>query len=533
MELTRWQIVAISVTLTALALALRCYGVGHFLHPDSLLWYKRSHEFWDALGGGKFADTYQAPHPGVTLMWISGGVMKLQGTFGQAINQAAVVALKVPGVALGSLVAGLTFPLLLGWLGRSQWRPALVLSLLLATEPLLLEQSRVGHLDVAALGCAWLGVLCAMYAYERQKYLAAGAAGALFAFSVLSKLSLAPVAATSMLILAGASALTRLRDRRGLWVAAIATLSALLVLFIAWPALWVQPVRTIGKMLKETAEVAERGHWHVVAGKRRSDPGVGFYVSTLLGAIPLETWLLSALGLGALGWLRQLRRPVSSLILTLVPYLVIICLTPKKLSRYVLPITPVFALLATAGIEAGMVWLTRSNILRRYGDPVKRSLLVTAATLTLLCVGRLARAIEMLPRSEFCTSWAGTECDRPSNMYYMRDIALAIRRDWRTAGKSREPAVFLAQSQLMTPWLTFSKPRELAEADYVVIWDWEYSDAESGALRGSRKSRYAKLGAEVAVVRESGRLVARVLRGPEAPRHGADRARSGEHTPTE
>src|SRR5262249_18039521 len=38
-------------------------------------WFGRVENFTEAIDSGRFADTYQIPHPGVTLMWIIGGVL--------------------------------------------------------------------------------------------------------------------------------------------------------------------------------------------------------------------------------------------------------------------------------------------------------------------------------------------------------------------------------------------------------------------------------------------------------------------------
>jgi len=502
-ELGRRQVLYITLLLVVLASFLCFYRVDESLHPDSVLWYGGTQRFWKALANRDFAHSNQYPHPGLTLMWITGLILKLRGTLDGFIDQGAVLALKAPGAIVGVLATALTFPLALACWGKQHWRAALVLALLLLTDAGLLEQSRMAELDMPALGLAYLGIWVAILAYERDSWPAALGAGALFGGSALSKLTFAAIPATLMLILIGTSVLTRFRDRRGLKVAALATVGALVTLFVFWPALWVSPIVTLESVLRETSRLAEKGHARWFEGRRVRDPGVLFYVLSLEALTPPEIVLLASLGLVGLYFVRPLRKHYLWIILSFVPYLVMLVLAPKKLTRYVAPALPLLCILASAGIE----WL-----MPRARVWFKRAPFVPVALVSLLLVGRYVRDVRLLPESEWCTQWPGSECDRPGDKHYMREMALEIGRDWEARGGQSRPVIYLRQTELMSPWLRAKRAKTPRNADYIVIWDYEFSDPVAGTLDEAAQRKLGQLGPELMTVRRSGRLIARVFR---------------------
>jgi hypothetical protein len=350
---------------------------------------------------------------------------------------------------------------------------------------MLIEQSRMAHLDMAALGFAWLGMLVTIYAYERDSQRAALGAGALFGAACLTRLSIAPLPATLMLILIGTTVISRFRERRGLKVAALVTLAAAVTMFALWPALWVQARDTIVQMLTKTGHLAETEHSH-----KHGDRDANFYFR----------WVLSV---AALAYVRPLRKHYGWLMLSLVPYLIMIAILPKKLSRYALPAAALLVLLAGLGIE----WLATLSHKR-----LTRAWLVPGA-LALLVVLRFSRAVSLLPSAQQCTQWPGAECTRPSDMYFMHNIALVIAQDWRARRKHGEPSVYVEKPELMSPWLAVRRAKSATRAQYVVVWDEDYDDAESGKLTRKSLREFGKLGSSLGTIRHAGQVVARVHRG--------------------
>ncbi|RYZ03136.1 MAG: hypothetical protein EOO73_28930 [Myxococcales bacterium] len=499
-----WVLLATALLFLAAGF-LRFYRVTEAVHVDSLLWFKRARYFWQALAEGDWAATSRAPHPGVTMMWVAGAVMKLNGSMSaELIDERSLFALKFLGAMVGTLAASLTFPLLIALWGRAQWRPALLLSVFLTTEPMLIEQSRMAHLDMAALGFAWLGLLLSVLAYERGSDAAALGAGALFGLGVLTKLAIALVPAGLMLILLGTTVRSRLRDRRGLRVAAVATVAALATAFLLWPVLWHAPLETLKYVVTTSERVVEAGHRAVVNGRRTNDPGAIYYLKYVFSVTPYEVAAATALGSCTWWLLRDLRKHYGWLALAFVPYLIVICLAKKKSARYMLPASAVVAVLASAGVE----WLLRRLPLER-----RRLQQVAAGVLVLFTGVGTARAVSSLPSAEYCTKWPGTEaCGRPNNRHFLSSLAKKMGKNWRQRGREGTPRVYGGDPKLMAPWLRTKAAKSPRSADYVLLWDSDYVDAE-GTQLGKKTRRAlgkAKLGKELAVLRHHGDFVVRL-----------------------
>ena len=59
--------------LLALALFVRLpITLDYAVVDETRRWIPRTINFWDALRQGRWEDTYQSPHPGVSLMWSAG-----------------------------------------------------------------------------------------------------------------------------------------------------------------------------------------------------------------------------------------------------------------------------------------------------------------------------------------------------------------------------------------------------------------------------------------------------------------------------
>jgi hypothetical protein len=63
----------------------------------------------------------------------------------------------------------------------------------------------------------------------------------------------------------------------------------------------------------------------------------------------------------------------------------------------------------------------------------------------------------------------------------------------------------------MSAWQRTTKVRG-RRGDYAIVWDRDYDDAEAGKLSAASRKAFGKLGRELATVRYSGAVVARVYR---------------------
>jgi hypothetical protein len=137
---------------------------------------------------------------------------------------------------------------------------------------------------------------------------------------------------------------------------------------------------------------------------------------------------------------------------------------------------------------------------------------VLLSLLPLLFVARYVREVRLLPEAEYCTAWPGIECDRPDDKNFMLAMARGMAPDW--GSQERPPHVYGVTPELILPFYRVKRARRVSDADYVVVWDGSYEDAEKGRLKQSVKKSLRGLGPELLTVRYHGQVVARVFRQP-------------------
>jgi hypothetical protein len=265
-------------------------------------------------------------------------------------------------------------------------RTALLGALFVAFDPFYLAHSRVAHGDAPVTVFMVLSALAFLVylqgAYQHSSSEVAGVEGRRagggrrwLVFSAvmgaLAALTKAPgpfMALIVVLVVVGDWLLNSWRVGRLDWRLAMCWVVDLALwggvaalLFVAlWPAMWVDPVGTLIRMLNETFGKVEEGHLVFFMGKPTLDPGPWFYpyvISFRLTPITLIGVILSGV-LIVMRWTdvvgkgdQQSRLPdryvVAALLwLYVVSLLVFGNLSPKKQDRYLLPLLPVLDLLA-------------------------------------------------------------------------------------------------------------------------------------------------------------------------------------------
>lgn len=504
--LSRRAVWVLTLLLGVLAGLPRLYFLSQSAHPDPLLWIDATKSFSHALAERHLEKTLQYSHPGVVAMWISAAAMKLHGLTDVPITPQTLIDIKLPGAILGTLMAALTFPLLLSVpsVGQKRWIPVLALAGFLATEPFLVEQSRIGELDIPSLALVWLGFWLLVRAFDRNSRSDAAWAGVLFGLGVVTKVAIGPVPAVAALGLVGHTVYARFRDLRGLKLASIATVCAVAAVFVVWPALWVAPIKTLKFLVTDVTSMANIGHHHVIDGVSTTDPGIGFYAKYLQVTIPPETALLAAFGFAALWWTKGLRSRYGWLTLSLLVSLLAVALAPKKLQRYVVAVAPILCLFSSA-LAA---WVVERNPLK-----LRQAGFWVLAALGLFVVGRAARLGAEMPYAQHCNEWVDSEtCSRPSSMYFFRDLAKAIRRDWGDRAALAKPFVFMNKVELMEPWCKARPAHTFKKADYVVVWDDKDPTLSNGSIKEAVLGRLHTLRHPLATVRYHERTVARLYR---------------------
>jgi hypothetical protein len=368
------------------------------------VWYERSLGFWEALLQGDLAGTYQRHHPGVSAMWIAGAAIRLyMASEGWSTSEMLDLPRELSGpqglpVQLGAAALGLTIALtvamtyvLLYQLTNSTL--AFVAGCLLALDPFHIAHSNMIHLDALLAAFMLLSALFLIrYLTGRAKgYLVASAFfGGLALLTKSPALFLIPytclIVAVDLLI-AGRSLEPRTRHRWPQGVSlvlrslAIWGLVAAAVFFLFWPAMWVQPLRTLGTMMERGA-LRHAGQTHpflqFFLGEDVRDPGLLYYPASLAWKttfVTLPGFMLAIWALLRRGG-REDRRVQWYLLIFVVAFLVQMSLGAKKLSRYILPVFPALDVLAAWGLVQGA--RAGSLVLSRLANVQARPAAVTA-----------------------------------------------------------------------------------------------------------------------------------------------------------
>ncbi|HJW89443.1 MAG TPA: hypothetical protein VJ436_02255 [Anaerolineales bacterium] len=419
--------------LMALALWIpRGLALDRFVTPDEPKWLARSGNFYLALVTGHLAGTFTREHPGVTVTWI--GTLGLLWRF-PGYPQAApgrltdsrqiepvireqgfdpVEVLKASRVMMVAFITGL---LILAFWQMSRLvglGPALVGLALLAFDPFHIGLTRLLHLDGLVSSLMLVSLLAFLsFLYRGMRFfdlLISAVAAGLGWLTKSPAFFLAPFVALLGLIevmrLAFAQHGLRMTD---LWQTAkslvVWGLLGWLVFFLIWPAMWVDPLRTVERVFSEAETYAAEGHTtetYFLGQAITGDPGRRFYPLTYLwratpvGILGLALGGIAITAAGYVG-IKSVRsrwkmgidkltgtenlpaRVSSSAVLTdraafwtalalglfAALFTLFMTLGSKKFDRYLLPVFAPLDLLAGIGLWSGASWLAgRSG--RRY-----------------------------------------------------------------------------------------------------------------------------------------------------------------------
>ena len=369
-----------------------------FVTPDEPTWLYRSANFYQAIGRGDFAGTFQREHPGVTVTWMGAlGFLQLlpnyaeeaPGQLGEGQLEAWLRAhstveplqLLVAGrrwivLWIALLIVAAFFPLrrLFGA------QIAVLAVLMLAWDPFLIALSRQLHLDglLASLTLlALLTFLAWLHGGRQLRYLVISALAT--ALAVLTKTpALVMLPAAGLLLLVEWVRCVRAGDGKAfrLWLAfgAWLALAALAVVGL-WPALWVEPLHVLSSIVAGM-RVHAAGHdsLNFFLGRATDDPGPLFYpVAYLFRATPAVLVGLAAAAL--FGWRRRWpldaparRRSALGLVTFALICALFMTFGAKKFDRYISPVFAALDIVAALGL-AGLA----NMILVRWRQPRSRA----------------------------------------------------------------------------------------------------------------------------------------------------------------
>lgn len=416
-----WQIVfALVVLILSFALP-RGLALDRLVTPDEVNWLTTSANFYVAVRQGDFARTYQLEHPGVTTLWagVAGFLLRYPEYVDEGPGQLiyseqevgpvlrslghepldVLITGRIFIVAVIVLVLAAAFLQAVSLIGL--W-PAAAGFLLIALDPFHIAHSRILHQDGMASSFVLLALLAFLnflYRGERWTHLAfSGAAAGLAWLTKSPMLFLIPFMGLLLLI-----ELEKKRrevgrlDKASLQWAAKTLIVwgsvGLIVYVLLWPAMWVDPIYTLRRVVGGMLSYAVHGHTEAPlffdGQVYTGDPGIHFYPITflwrttpvvLIGLLLLAFSLVfPKLNLIASSY----RRPLGALFLFAFLFTVFMTIGAKKFDRYLLPIYPVLDLAAGVGWVAVATWIQQ-----RF--PRYRAQAAAPAVLIVALLGQLA-----------------------------------------------------------------------------------------------------------------------------------------------
>lgn len=386
----RHTAIIIGLALFVLALVPRALDPGAFVTWDEPSWTHRSMRFLSALKRGDWAGTFQTGHPGVTTMWADSVALVLrsdldwqalvrvaehnavgdpdsyrvlaQALFATKISIALLTAAGIPGIF---------------WLARRLWgnEIAFLGAALVALDPYHLALSRQLHLDALMTTFMTLSVLALLGMPQSQLpsaksqppvlgfgtwqlVLSAMAAGLAFLTKSTALFLLSFVGVFLIVDTWRAAKDLHARMRRlvvhGLAWGGVAAATYIVV----WPAMWADPLGTLGQVFQKAFTYAETPHENGIffLGAPRGDPGPFFYPANLVFHLTPLAMFAGLVGLASLVWswgcgaTPRSRQAMLWLLVYAGQLLFLLSFGAKKGERYLLPIFPVLDLLAAVGI---------------------------------------------------------------------------------------------------------------------------------------------------------------------------------------
>lgn len=387
------------IILVGLFLAIilpRSFNLTTFTTIDEGLWLYRSANFYYALGQREFEYTHQSEHPGVTTMWA--------GAFGFLVEYPEYRGLgqeyymnngiefhkflqKTEKTEIDLIASGRRFMVLetTALLLLSFWMvrriignfPAILGFFLLALTPFHIGLTKILHLDGLLTGFMFLSsISLTLYLWIEHKpiyLIISAAAGACSILTKIPGIFMIPFAGLLLFIkyleekpYCLKNLLTQIVFPLILWI-----LVAILVFFLLWPAMWVNPINTLQDIYtRSTGHIeGEIVYLHNEEDQSLTPLDISWYPLTLLWRNTPVVFIGFFLAIIAfvleLGIFRQntFKRFLTNYLLFILFFIITMGLGSQKSGRYLLPVYPPIILIATLGwlaiLEIFRLWLQK------------------------------------------------------------------------------------------------------------------------------------------------------------------------------
>ena len=361
------------ITLLAIFLTAflpRVISLGVATTTDELLWLVRSPNFIDAIMQHNWAATYQAPHPGVTTMWLSGASLEFLYNNGMDYTDKLFVA-RLPIAFATSIGVVLIYVFVKELFNNTI---GILCSIFVSLDPFYIAHSRCIHLDAMLTNFMILSVLAFLvhlnHPYKKRYILLAGFLQGLSFLTKQPSLFLIPY----LFIIASIWTLFGDRISSESFIQNIRQNSLdiikiiIIILFISaitfvilWPSMWVNPIDTISKMILNqdcgTLKAVLEPHGSGFFMGKISDGSFGpaFYPVVLLMRSTPIVLVLSVIFIvyyfkSIVNNVDDRTVIVSAFLIYIILFITQMTFSGKKLDRYILPVFPMLDIIAALGL---------------------------------------------------------------------------------------------------------------------------------------------------------------------------------------
>lgn len=357
------------VVILIVFFGIRAPGLGRYLTVDEARWLQRSANFYQAVTNGLWEETAQSPHPGIITQWAGAAgyflvfpeyasigrpdvrqVYLLSAMEDSGVNHMEVLAAgRLALIVINAVILAIAWPYAVKFLG--QWAAGLAF-LFIALDPFTVAHQRLLHLDGLLASLLLLSILAFLDFLSSGNLLSLGVSGIAAGMSWITKTPgwfIVPFIVGISIYWLIAERKKTAKRKIPIWLAVILWgACGMLAVFIFFPAFWVNPIGQFTNMWQFSVDQAEGeyGGYFFFNGTvyPSGDPGLLFYpVSFLWRSTPIVLLGL----LPAIYFMFKLRKEdaqhekKSDLLWTLVIFAitfgVFLCISIKKVDRYLLP----------------------------------------------------------------------------------------------------------------------------------------------------------------------------------------------------
>jgi hypothetical protein len=269
------------------------------INPDSINWHARSYFFSKALKSQDYSQTYQAYHPGITLMWLMSQTLYSDGNFYTKDN---FLEKDYWAKQVIYLVLTLNFLITLFLLKNFLKPPSLILfSFLYTLEPFILGVRRLVHLEALMTSFLFISFLALLtYSLKKTHYLYLILSTLFFILAIYTKSSAIILGPILFIIYFLGNSSFKLK----LSYLPLIFFSAILFLYLFFPALWKKPfdnsILFINKIYEGATLVGYEGRLEVGTSGQGSNRILkksfskinNFYYDSMLYTLSQQLWVL-------------------------------------------------------------------------------------------------------------------------------------------------------------------------------------------------------------------------------------------------